>query len=86
MELFTYSHRGQRPYQFFQKEADQQMQVRLGATLPRYDPKTVHEALLQFMSILTNDLEQLTNGQVHLTKAHVELLNAIRSRQSELEF
>jgi predicted nucleotidyltransferase len=86
MELFTYSHRGQRPYQFFQKEADQQMQVRLGATLPRYDLKTAQEALLQFMSILTNDLEQLTDGQVHLTKAHVELLNAIRSRQSELEF
>jgi predicted nucleotidyltransferase len=86
MELFTYSHQGQRPYQFFQKEADQKIQVRLGGTLPQYNLKTAQEALLQFMSILTNDLEQLTDGQVHLTKAHVELLNAIRSRQSELEF
>ncbi|MFN8494300.1 MAG: nucleotidyltransferase domain-containing protein [Caldilineaceae bacterium] len=86
MKLFTYSHQGNRPYQFFQKEADQKMQVRLGGTLPRYDLKTAQESLSQFMAILTNDLAQLTDGQVQLTKAHSELLTAIRSRQNDLEF
>jgi len=86
MELFTFSHAGKRPYQFFQKEADQQMQVRLGGTLPKYDLKTAQEALSQFMDILTEDLDQLTGGQVQLTKAHLELLAAIRSRQNDLEF
>lgn len=85
MELFTYSHNGKRPYQFFQKEADQQMQVRLGGTLPQYDLKTVQRSLSQFMDILTEDLDQITGGQVQLTEAHTELLAAIRSRQNDLE-
>ncbi|MBM3181867.1 MAG: nucleotidyltransferase domain-containing protein [Chloroflexi bacterium] len=86
MALFTRSHHGTRVYQFFQKEADQRMQARLGGTLPQHDPKTVKESLSQFIDILTNDLVQLTDGQVQLTKAHSELLTAIRSRQNDLEF
>ena len=86
MGLFTYSHHGKRPYQFFQKEADRKMQVRLGGTLPHYDLKAAQESLSQFMDILTDDLDQLTDGQVQLTKAHAELLTAILSRQSDLEF
>ena len=85
MELFTYSHQGKRPYQFFQKEADQKLQIRLGGTLPLYDLKTAREALAQFMDILTNDLDQLTASQVQLTEAHSELLSAIHSRQNELK-
>jgi len=86
MELFTRSHHGQRPYQFFQKEADKKIQARLGGTLPRYDLSTAQASLSQFMDILTNDLDQLTDGQVQLTRAHSELLTAIRSRQNNLEF
>lgn len=86
MKLFTYSHDGKRPYQFFQKEADQKMQVRLGGTLPQYNLKTAQESLSQFIDILTKDLDQLTGGQVQLTEAHAELLTAIRSRQNDLEF
>jgi len=86
MELFTYSHHGKRPYQFFQKEADKKMQVRLGGTLPRYDLKTAQESLSQFMDILINDLDELTDGQVQFTRAHSELLTTIRSRQNGLEF
>lgn len=85
MELFTYSHHGKRPYQFFQKEADQKMQVRLGGTLPRYDLKTAQESLSQFLDILTEDLDQITDGQVQLTKVQSELLIAIRSRLNNLE-
>ncbi len=85
MELFTYSHGGKRPYQYFQKEADQKMQVRLGSTLPQFDLKTAQESLSQFMDVLTNDLDQLTDNQVKLSESHSELLNAIRSRQNALE-
>jgi len=86
MELFTRSHHGKRPYQFFQKEADQKMQARLGDTLPRYDLGMAQASLSQLIDILTNDLDQLTNGQVQLTRARSELLTAIRSRQNDLEF
>ncbi len=86
MELFTRSHQGQRPYQFFQKEADQKLQARLGGTLPRYDLGTAQASLSQFMDILTHDLDQLTDGQVQLTKVHSELLTTIRARQNALVF
>ena len=85
MGLFTYSHHGERPYQFFQKEADKKLQVRLGGTLPQYDLKSAQEALSQFIDILTNDLDQLTDGKVQLTKAQTELLTAIHSRQNDLK-
>lgn len=84
MELFTCSHAGKRPYQFFQKEADQMLQARLGGTLPQYDLKSTQAALSQFMDILTKDLDQLTGGQIQLTATHLELLTAIRSRQNGL--
>lgn len=86
MELFTRSHGGKRAYQFFQKEADERLQVRLGSTLPRYDLKSAQQALAQFLHILTHDLDQLTDGQVQLTRAHAELLTRISSRQNELQF
>lgn len=86
MALFTYSHGGQRSYQFFQKEADQEMQARLGCTLPQYDLKSAQESLSQFLDILTNDLDRLTNSQVRLTDAHSDLLSAIGSRQNDLKF
>jgi len=86
MELFTRSHQGERAYQFFQKEADQDMQVRLGGTLPCYDLKSIQESLTQFMVMLENDLDKLTNGQVGLTGLHAELLDRIRSRQADLKF
>jgi len=86
MELFTLSHHGQRPYQFFQKEADQSLQVRLGGTLPLYDLKSAQESLAQFIDILTEDLDRLTEGQVCLTKIHSELLSSIISRGSDLKF
>lgn len=82
MELFARSHHGKRAYQFFENEAEQKIQVRLGNTLPRYDLTAAQEALSEFMNILTNDLGEFTEGQVQLTKNHAELLAAIRSRQN----
>ena len=84
MALFTRSHHGERSYQFFQKEADQDMQVRLGGTLPLFDLKSIQESLAQFLDILVNDLDKLTGGQVNLTGTHAEILTKIRSRQADL--
>ncbi len=82
MILFTCSHHGKRSYQFFQKEAEEQMQARLGRTLPQYDLKSARESLAQILDILTNDLDTLTDGQVRLTEAHTGLLARIKTRQS----
>jgi hypothetical protein len=85
MDLFTRSHHGNRAYQFFQKEADKGLHIRLGATLPQYSLKSAQESLAQFLDILTHDLEQLTDGQVQLTGAHSEVLNGICIRQADLK-
>jgi predicted nucleotidyltransferase len=85
MELFARSHHAKRAYQFFEKEADPKIQVRLGETLPRYDLTSAQAALSQFMNILTHDLGEITGGQVQLTKIHAELFAAIRSRQKTLK-
>jgi len=85
MALFTYSHQGERPYQFFQKEAAPALQDRLGGALPGYDFESARQALARCMDILTNDLDQLTDHQAQLSRAHSELLAAIRSRQNDLQ-
>ncbi len=36
MELYTLTHGGQRPVQFFQANADADLQAELGHTLPQY--------------------------------------------------
>lgn len=86
MELFTRSHQGKRPYQFFQEKADKKMQTRLGSTLPQYDLSMAQASLCRFMDILIDDLDKLTDGHIQLTRAHSELLAAIRLRQNGLEF
>jgi predicted nucleotidyltransferase len=83
MELYTRSHHGQRPYQFFQKEAEKRLQARLGSTLSQYDLKSARGSLMQFLDILQHDLDPLTNGQAQLTEAHLELLAGIISRQND---
>ncbi|MGB7539382.1 MAG: nucleotidyltransferase domain-containing protein [Anaerolineales bacterium] len=80
MELFTRSHHGIRAYQFFQKEAEERLQIRLGDTLPQYDLKSAREAFTKILDLLTNDLERLTDGKVNISKAHSQVLNGIRAR------
>jgi predicted nucleotidyltransferase len=82
MELFTRTHDGQRAYQFFEANADVRLQTHLGATLPRDDLKSVQESLTHILDILKQDLEPLSNGQIHLTAIHAEILNNICLRQA----
>ena len=84
MDLFSRTHGGKRAFHFFQAKADAELQIRLGATLPSYSLESVQESLLQFLDILKHDLEAMTDGRVHLTAEHVDILNAIRQRQTRL--
>jgi predicted nucleotidyltransferase len=84
MELFSRAHGGQRAFHFFQAKADAGLQARLGATLPRYSLASAQESLLQFLDILQHHLEATTDGRVYLTAGHVDILNAIRQRQTRL--
>jgi hypothetical protein len=84
MELYAYSHHGGRSCQFFQERADGTLQARLGAALPQYDLQSAKAALDRILDFLAHDLEQLTDGQVHLSEAHREILSGIRERQEVL--
>jgi hypothetical protein len=84
MELYACSHHGERSYQFFQEKADKALQARLGAALPQYDLKSAKAAFGNILDFLANDLEQLTDGQVHLSEAHLVIMSGIRERQNIL--
>jgi predicted nucleotidyltransferase len=80
MEMFAYAHGGERAYQFFQSEADKQVQARLGATLPSYNMAALRESLAKLLDILEDDLGYLTDGQVQLTNMHRAVLNRVRQQ------
>ncbi len=80
MEMFTGTHGGERAYQFFQSEADEKVQARLGATLPAYDVAALRESLVKLLDILEVDLRYLTDGQVQLTNMQRVVLNRVRQQ------
>jgi hypothetical protein len=65
MELYTRTHGGQRPVQFFQAKADTDLQAQLGHTLPQYSLVSVQASLGCFLDILEHDLGHLTDEQIH---------------------
>ena len=86
MELFTLTHGGQRPWQFFQANADLDLQAQLGRALPQYDLVSVQSSLVCCLDILEHDLKHLANGQIQLPDAHQKVLRAVRGRQAQLKF
>jgi predicted nucleotidyltransferase len=85
MELFSRTHGGRRAFHFFQATADAGLQMRLGATLPRYSLASAQESLLQFLDILRNDVAVMTGGRVQLTAEHADILTAVGRRQTRLK-
>ena len=77
MELFARTHEGARAYQVFEEKADAGLQARLGATLPRYDLRSLQESLAQLVDILEHELGRLANGQVHLMDGHRTILSSV---------
>ncbi len=86
MELYTLTHGGQRPVQFFQANAGAELQEKLGHTLPLGSLVSVQESLQRCLDILENDLGPLTNEQIQLPDAYQKVLNAVRARQAHLKF
>jgi hypothetical protein len=86
MELYTLTHGGQRPWQFFQANADPDIQAQLGRTLPQYSLVSVQAALGRCLDILEHDLGHLTNGQIQLPDTYRKVLNAVRARQTNLKY
>jgi hypothetical protein len=81
MELYTLTHGGQRPWQFFQTTADPDIQAQLGHTLPQYSLVSVQASLERCLDILEHDVGHLTNGQIQLPDAQRNVLKAVRVRQ-----
>ncbi|CAN5203308.1 hypothetical protein BH23CHL1_BH23CHL1_22210 [soil metagenome] len=79
MGMFAQAHNGVRSLPVFEAQAETDVQARLGATLPQYDLYSIQTALMRFLDILEYDLEALTNGQVHLTALHHEVLHQVRA-------
>jgi hypothetical protein len=86
MELYTRTHGGQRPVQFFQAKADTDLQAQLGHTLPQYSLVSVQASLGCFLDILEHDLGQLTDEQIQLPDAYRKVMKAVRARQARLAF
>jgi hypothetical protein len=86
MELFALAHGGQRPVQFFQAEADADLQAQLGHTLPQYNLASVQASLERCLDILDHDLGHLAHERIQLPDAYREVLKAVRVRQAHLRF
>lgn len=79
MEIFSRTHAGERAWQVFEREADQSLQARLGETLAHADLPALRQALERLLNLLENDLDDLADGQLHLTEAHRTVINRIRA-------
>lgn len=86
MELYTFTHGGQRPVQFFQAEANTDLQAQLGHTLPQDSLVSVQASLGRCLDILEHDLGPLTNQQIQLPDAYRKILKAVRARQARVKF
>ncbi len=82
MQIFTRTHGGGRSPQRFDAAAGGALQARLGATLPQADLASLRMALGAMIDLLENDLDDLTDGQLHLTDGQLTVLRRVRERLS----
>lgn len=78
MEIFTKVREGERPYYYFQTHASTRLQTRLGGLLPQLAVTSLEQALVQTLSILEDDLEEFSNGTLHLFDSDRELMENVR--------
>jgi predicted nucleotidyltransferase len=86
MELYTLTHGGQRPVQFFQATAEAELQAELGHTFPQYSLGSVQASLERCLDILDHDLGHFTSEKIQLPDAYRKVLRAVRARQARLQF
>jgi predicted nucleotidyltransferase len=80
MELFTITHQGIRPVQFFEANANPDLQERLKRILPHTDLESVKSALGEVIHLLENELDIFTNGQYQLTPQQRQILQSLKAR------
>lgn len=80
MEIFTRTHGGGRSPQRFEAAASGTLQARLGATLPQAHIVSLAASLAALVTFLENDLEDLTDGQLHLTDGQQTVLRQVSGR------
>jgi hypothetical protein len=78
MELFTITHQGIRPVQFFETNANPDLQERLKRILPHSDLASVKSALNEVIHLLENELDKFTNGQYQLTTQQRQILHRLQ--------
>ena len=83
MELYTLTHGGQRPVQFFQANAGADWQARLGGALPQDNLAAAQASLERCLDILEYDLGSLANEQIQLPDAYRKVLQAVRARLAD---
>lgn len=79
MEIFSRTHAGERAWNAFEYKADRNLQARLGTMVAHADLPSLCQALEQLLDLLENDLEDFSEGQLHLTEAHRIVIHRIRS-------
>ena len=85
LEIFSQTRNILRPYHSFEEHASQDLQRRLGATLPSNDLRSIELALEAFTDILSHHLANWSQHQVNLTEQQKSVLLKLRERQhSEL--
>ena len=84
LQLFAFSRGGVRPVDVFQMEADSKLQRLFGTTLPQYSLHSAQQSLVALLDITEQEIEVISNGTLHLTDAHKEVIAAVRERQAQL--
>jgi len=89
LDIYAVTHGGRRAHQIFEENADMEMRVRFGRTLPQYFPELVSASLLSAGNVLTatldiieHHLEKLSASQAELGNGERELIHRLRARQA----
>ncbi len=80
MGLFAVTHGGERAYRFFDDNAPQELQGKLGATLSSSDAASLGASLTRLLDVLEENLGSLSDHHVGLTDAHCLVLARVRQQ------
>jgi predicted nucleotidyltransferase len=81
MQIYTLTHGGDRPLQFFEQHAGQDLQDRLKKTIPAPDMVSSTSALPEMIALFENDLGAFSNNQCRLTAEQQLVLHHINQHK-----
>jgi predicted nucleotidyltransferase len=80
MNIFARTHGAERGYQFFDKNAPQDLQDKMAATLSLGHVASLRACFIRLLDIIEDNLSSVADGDVRLTDAHRLVLKAVRRR------